>query len=295
MSRLLAGLALAATVTAAQADATFTPASLPPGEAKRSTETFRQREFQPGIATTIYLLSCLTELAGGNYAQAQRDCSQAILLRPDNPGGYKLRGEASLFQGQYTVALEDLDRAIALDPSDDESFAARGQTYRLTHAVRRAIADFDTAISLAPGKAQYWNGRCWIRAEANIELAKALEDCNQARALSPKFTAALDSRGLVFLRLKRYARAIRAYDEAIALQPAYPSALFGRGLAKLHLRRVASGQADIRNARRLDADVDAFYARMGITGRGLAMPPLRASKAPRPLPTPKPGNAYAAR
>jgi tetratricopeptide (TPR) repeat protein len=291
----IAALAIAAAIGTAHADPGFTAASLPPGEAQRSVDEFRAREMDPRMAELAVLFRCLGAVAQARYDDAQRYCSAAIALSPDNPGPYKLRAEASLFQGRYQAALDDADRAIALDKTDAENFAARAEAFRMLRQFRRAISDFNAAIALSPEDARYWNGRCWIRAEANIGLGRALKDCARSHALAPRFAAALDSRGLVHIRLKHYALAIRDYDEAIGIQPRYPSALFGRGLAKLHLRRTAGGQADIRKARAMDPDVDAFFARMGITGRGLAMPYAKRAHHPRSKPLPAPLDQLAKR
>jgi tetratricopeptide (TPR) repeat protein len=268
-------LALFTAAGPAKADPLFMRTSLPPGEAQRSMDEFRARESDPDAARMLRVFGCLTAVGGQRYEAAQRDCSDAILLDPGNPGPYKLRGEASLFQGHFAAALADFDKAVALDATDPENFAARGEAFRLMGRFRPAIGDFDRAIALSPRDPRFWNSRCWVRAEANRELAKALADCNRAHGLSHRFSAALDSRGVVYLRLHRYVQAIKDYDGAINLRSDFPSALFGRGLAKLHLRQTAGGRGDIRKARTLDPGIDSFFARMGITGQGLAMPALK--------------------
>jgi tetratricopeptide (TPR) repeat protein len=280
VSAVAIAIATALAIDAANADAAFMPASVPSGEIHRWTQEFAARSLQPQVAEMIFLLSCLTDVAAAHFESAERNCSEAIHHEPDNPGPYKLRGEASLFLGRLEYALVDLNQAIDLDATDPESYAARGQAYRLLRNYRLAIADFDTAIALAPQNPAYWNGRCWIRAEANRELRIALKDCKKVQRLSPQFFAAFDSGGLVYLRLRQFTRAIRDYSTAIRLHSDYATAYFGRGLANLHLARIASGQRDIRKARQLDPDIDSYFARMGVTGHGLAMP-----RAGRPAPS----------
>jgi len=279
---ILTVLTAAAFAGAAKAEPPLlVPASIPPDEIRRSIYEFTARAMQPEAAEMIFVFSCLTDMVEARFDSAQRDCSEAIGHEPDNPGPYKLRGEASLFQGRYEHALEDLNYAIALDSTDAESYAARGQAFRLMRQYPRAVADFDKAIAIAPQNPAYWNGRCWIRAEMGKRLALALRDCTKAQHLTPQFAAAFDSRGLVHLRLRRYARAIQDYTRAISLRPEFATSFFGRGLARLHLNRIADGRRDIRQARRIDPDIDDFYARMGVTGHGLAMPPGKRAKPRR--------------
>lgn len=292
------GLALAILALLAAADgargASYR-ASLPPREVQRSTDAFRARHISPELAGVIFLFTCLSDVVEARYDRAQGDCSEAILLSPDNPGAYTLRGEASLFQKRYDAALSDFDRAIALDPADAAIYAGRAEAFRLAGRYRQALSDFTSAIALSPGDAHYWNGRCWLRAEANLELNLALSDCNKSHALSPRFAPALDSRGLVRLRLRHYALAIRDYSEAIRLNANYPTAFFGRGLARLHLGRKKEGRLDVLSARKLDPDIDEVFARLGLTGHGLVLPPLERKKGDDRPRKPGPKDKYANR
>lgn len=284
MKRIAAAIiaALLASTVPARSDDPFrgaaTPASLPPGESGRTIEEFHARETRPEDTGLLFLLRCMADTAARKNAQAVRDCSAAIAYDPDNAGPYKFRGAAYLFQGRYAQALDDFDRALALDPRDPDSFAGRGETFRMLREFPKAIAAFGEAIALAPKNPHYWNARCWMRVEAKMQLPRALTDCSTALRLDPGFAPALDSRGFVYLRMGKYAHAIRDYDRAIGLRPDYPTALFGRGIAKLRLGRIAAGRVDIARARAIDPDVDGFFAAMGVTGKGLAMPPKGKSR-----------------
>ncbi|HWA88785.1 MAG TPA: tetratricopeptide repeat protein [Rhizomicrobium sp.] len=294
----IAAAALLACTVAARADDSFrgatVPASLPPGESQRTIDEFRARAVQPEVAGLFYLFHCMTDTASRKSAQAVRDCGAAIAYDPDNADAYKFRGEAYLFLGRYELALQDFDRSLVLDPRDAEAFAGRGETFRMLREFPKAIAAFGKAIALAPADPHYWNARCWIRAEAKVELASARADCTAALRLDPAFALALDSRGFVYLRMGRYARAIRDYDRAIGLRPDYPTALFGRGIAKLRLGRIAAGRADIAKARAIDPDVDAFFVRMGITDGERVKPPRNKDRM-RDDPKAGPGDRFARR
>ncbi len=73
-----------------------------------------------------------------------------------------------------------------------------------------------------------------------------------------------DSRGLVYLRLGKYAKAISDYDAALALDPKIPWSLYGRGLARQHLGQSAAGEADIAAAKALYPKIAEEAASHGI-------------------------------
>lgn len=286
-----AATALFVFVNAARADlspSTLTLTSLPPGQSQWPSDALRQREFQPELASLIFVFSCITNIVNSQYRAAVRDCSSAIVLDPDNASPYKFRGEAYFLQGAYISALADFDRSAAMDPTDAAAFAARAETYSALHDFHHALTNFDLAIRFSPEEPRYWSGRCWLRAVWNRNLKTALSDCTTAHRLSPQFAPAMDGRAFVYFRMSAYKRAIRDYDVAIKLQNTYARAYFGRGLAKLHLRYTASGRADIVKARAIDRDVDTLFASMGVTGEGLSMPRRTRIRARRHSP-PAPG------
>jgi tetratricopeptide (TPR) repeat protein len=108
------------------------------------------------------------------------------------------------------------------------------------------------------------NGLCWEYATANVQLERALKDCEASLALT-RAAATLDSRGFVLLRLKRYSESIASYDAAISAGPASPASFYGRGLARLRKGEAGIGQADLAHARSMAPGVDLEFAGYGLT------------------------------
>ena len=64
------------------------------------------------------------------------------------------------------------------------------------------------------------------------KLDEALKNCDEALRLKPDYIAALDSRGLLHLKMGDIDASIADYDAALQLAPKYASSLNGCGLAK---------------------------------------------------------------
>jgi tetratricopeptide (TPR) repeat protein len=73
---------------------------------------------------------------------------------------------------------------------------------------------------------------------------------------------ALDSRGLVNLKLGKYADAIRDYSRSIEKDPRSVSSLFGRGIAMR--RSGGDGTADLALAKSMDPNITREFASYGI-------------------------------
>ena len=101
------------------------------------------------------------------------------------------------------------------------------------------------------------------KAGTGRQLGQARDACNRALALEPGAPGALNSRGLVYLRMKRFGFAIADYTLSLRARPEQASARFGRGLARLSAGEVA-GATDIIDARRRDSAIDEMFIAMGV-------------------------------
>ncbi|HLY51649.1 MAG TPA: tetratricopeptide repeat protein, partial [Steroidobacteraceae bacterium] len=193
-----------------------------------------------------------------DYERALADLSRAIELAPTESGYFYERGMAYWSSGHADKALDDFGQAIKLQPTNVPALIARAQLRarrgdpaeaispdldaadhaapkgaavrlelgNLYESIRNypvAIAQFDGWISAHHADdvqmARARNERCRARALTGHGLDEALEDCNFAVHRGPKTASFHDSRGLVYLRLGQYAKAIADYDAALALNP----------------------------------------------------------------------------
>jgi len=108
-----------------------------------------------------------------------------------------------------------------------------------------------------------WNGRCWARAVLDA-LQPALADCNKALLIQPNDATALDSRGLIYLKMGQFDSAIADYNSALRIEPKMASALYGRGLARLKKGDSAGGNADVTAAKNLEKAIADDFAQYGL-------------------------------
>ena len=101
-------------------------------------------------------------------------------------------------------------------------------------------------------------------ATEGVALDVALSICDAAINGRQDEASYLDSRGFVLLRLGRYDEAIVAYDHALGIRTIAGS-FYGRGLAKRSKGDSHRGDADIRSAMLLDADIAETFSGYGIT------------------------------
>ena len=218
--------------------------------------------------TLLHALACASAFVAYRLTEAENACSLTIAAMPDSPLGYKFRGYTYLLQHRYERAEPDFREAVRLDPDDPDIQAGFGQSLSGQARFAEAIPRFDIALKLSPHDERFLSARAWARAGEGTHLIEALADCNRALALKPDFSTAYDSRGLVYLRMGRYALAIRDYSKTLAAKPGRATALFGRGFAELRLNQTLAARRDIAGARKIDAEIDDIFVQVGILSAG---------------------------
>ena len=263
-----------------------------------------------------YALRGQARLARGELANAHSDLDAAIRLDPGNADDHLIRARILLAQQQPDAALDDLDKALGLDPKNLDARLLRARLRYGKKDQAGAAADLAAARQLAPAGSMQsrtiaalyvaidepasavplldaWihaheddaslgealNERCWARALANQSLDDALHDCREAIKRDGNRAAYLDSLGMVYLRMGKYAESIKAYQQALAQSPHTAWSHYGLGLAELHGGQVDAGKAELATARSLDKGIDARAAKLGLVAPQVP-PASKASGAP---------------
>jgi tetratricopeptide (TPR) repeat protein len=202
----------------------------------------------------------------GEREKSMQDHNEALRLDPTYAAGFMHRGNTYARRGDFDRAIADQSEAIRLDPKDADAYYNRGYSYSHKGDHERAVADYTAGIELDANKSRLWGQRCWSRAMIGKQLQEALEDCNKARSLNPQIPQILAYRGLVYLKLEQFDKALADYDAALTLtkNPDNADWLYARGVTKVRNGDTRGGNADIERAKSINADIAEEYAKYGI-------------------------------
>lgn len=245
----------------------------------------------------------------GDFDRALADFDRAIAMAPDNAAFLAQRGAVLQALRRAPKALADLDRALELDPTLDDARLRRAalrldakdrdggradlealdrtlppqaqmrlpmaRIYLALGQPVQAIAELNQWLPAHPHEVSrpgVFGLRCRARLLAGVALDDAVDDCDAAIDGTPNDAGLLENRGWAYLRLGKDRKAVADFDAALALHASTPSALFGRGLAKGRLGQTADAEADLAAARKLQPDVEARAARIGLWTEASAKP-----------------------
>jgi tetratricopeptide (TPR) repeat protein/predicted aspartyl protease len=207
----------------------------------------------------------------GEEALALADLNRALSLNANFLAAYVDRAEIYLSRNSTQEAVADLgevDRLAA--PQADVRLRLAG-LYGNAESFTRAIRQLDLWIESHPVDSRFVGAlatRCLARALLNQDLDAGLADCDRASKLvnmrNPDNSMLLSNRGMLWLRLGQYAKAIDDFDGALKLQPKNAAALYGRGVAESQKNKNNSGQTDIDAAQALAPKTTNQYQRYGI-------------------------------
>jgi len=255
-----------------------------------------------------YLRRGAASRARGDLAGALADLDHACALAPADAACFAARAAVHEDLRQPDAALADLDTALRLDPAlaaarvrrawmrhDDQPDAAladlaeldrtlppqsqirssMAELYGDLHQPARALAQLDAWIQFHRhdiGLADAYNERCWARVLVNVDLDKALDDCDAAVDLDDTAASFLDSRGWVRLRLGQWAKAKSDFDKALARNPEGTNSLYGRAVAQARLGNAAASQADLAAATKLQPTIVEDMRKLGLAAEQLGGP-----------------------
>ena len=199
---------------------------------------------------------------------ALADFDQALRLKPDSLGPRLARAEVHLQAGDKAAAAADLEIAAQVASAQSELRLEIAIDDVEADRLDAAIAQYDLWTASHPNDTEFGRaltGRCWARALAGIELAKAERDCSQALQRDPHSSSILTDRGVVRLREGKYAKSLNDFEAALQQDPKAAWALYGRAVDESRLGRAAASQADLSAAAAADPEIAARAKHYGVT------------------------------
>ena len=201
------------------------------------------------------------------------DFTAAVQRRPDDFEAYLARAQLEIAT-QPAAAQTDLDAVDRIAPQQAAMRLQLARLYGIAGEYAGAIHQYDLWIEYHPDDINLsyaLSNRCGSEAEANVDVDRALDDCNTALRLIRK--AGMDqmsamiicNRGLVYLRQGHLDNALADLQDALKLRGGFPLARYALGLVELKKGLTAQGQADLTAARTHNPNIAKRFASMGIT------------------------------
>lgn len=268
--------------------------------AKGEEEAMARKRYENSL-TPLFALEWLEKAnaraVNDNDEAAVQDYSKAVLLLPDEPVLYFLRGYSYKRIGIRSEVIDNFSKALELGRGDDEIYEERGFAYYELGALQEALADYDELIKARLGEAlpyvlrgftYYALGRCreavddfsqaillhpeepllhCMRGDSYYVLgqySEALADFSKAIAASPQEAFLYSKRSGTYLAIGRYEDAIADVGKIIEARPHDVTAYNYRGYLYGTVGKSTEAVADYTKAIHLDPDLPYPYKQLGV-------------------------------
>jgi tetratricopeptide (TPR) repeat protein len=174
--------------------------------------------------STLYVALARVQVFAGQYAEAEKNAKNAILLNPNNALAHGVLAWALNFQeGKNAEAQASIQEALRLDPNNALLHAYNVEILINSgfDGVQKAIDESRVALALDPNIVETHRARALLL-EATTNYEEAIAEYQAAIQINPNIADLYIGLGLNYRVLQVYDEAITAFTRANALNPADP-------------------------------------------------------------------------
>ncbi len=174
--------------------------------------------------STLYVALARVQVFAGQYAEAEKNAKNAILLNPNNALAHGVHAWALNFQeGKNAEAQASIQEALRLDPNNALIHAYNVEILINSgfDGVQKAIDESRVALALDPNIVETHRARALLL-EATTNYEDAIAEYQAAIQINPNIPDLYIGLGLNYRVLQVYDEAIAAFTRANALNPADP-------------------------------------------------------------------------
>jgi tetratricopeptide (TPR) repeat protein len=212
----------------------------------------------PGTADAAHNALGIAYRMLSRYDDAIEEFSEALKLNTELGDAFFRRGICWYYKDEYPLAQADFEDAAATTTTDRERtrpLTWKGMSLARQGLVRDAVNVYSEALRYdnAYAAAHINRGLAYLSLK---EYPKAIGDFDQAIRSTPKDASLYFKRGVAESGSGNWAAAVKSYSEAIRLNPKYSDAYGNRSLAYRRIGDTAKSQADAEKSQQLKADAD---------------------------------------
>ncbi len=210
----------------------------------------------PGTADSAHLYLGIAYRMLNRFDDAIEEFSEALKLNPELGDAFFRRGICWYYKDEYPLAQADFEDASATTNTDRDRtrpLTWKGMTLVKQGQIRDAVNVYSEALRYdnAYASAHVNRGLAYLSLK---EYPKAIADFDQAIRSTPKDATLYFKRGVAQAGAGDWAAAVKSYGEAIRLNPRYADAYTNRSAAYQRLGDTAKSQADAERSSQLKAD-----------------------------------------
>lgn len=178
---------------------------------------------------------------------ALADLDKAMRVAPNDVSLREMHANLRIAMKDWDGAAEDYNMIAKAKPNDPAVLLKRAEIRYHADKFDEAAIDYRRSLRLGVAENTVRSGLCHSLARAEEMYQQAIDHCSKELAQNAAAVEVLESRGLAYFRMGKYADALRDFSDAAKAKPDDPRYRFERGVAMVKLGDDA-GRKDIAAA-----------------------------------------------
>ena len=190
---------------------------------------------KPSIDVAAAFSSATARYSQGQFKEAASLYRKILAVEPAHFDSNHMLGVLRARQGRYEEAAEALANALKAMPHNAEALSNYGNVLTVLGHLEEALMAYEAALTLKPVPVFWFNrGLVLMRLQ---RFADAVASYDRALAQAPDYAEALQARAGAFCEMGQFHDALASAEAALALRPDMVDALYLRGAALWRLKR----------------------------------------------------------
>ena len=190
---------------------------------------------KPSIDVAAAFSSATALYSQGQFKQAASLYRKILAAEPAHFDSNHMLGVLRAREGRYEEAAEALAKALKTMPHNAEALSNYGNVLTVLGHLTEALMAYEAALTLKPVPVFWFNrGLVLMRLQ---RFADAVASYDRALTQAPDYAEALQARAAAFCEMTQFRDALASADAALALRPDMADALYLRGVALWRLKR----------------------------------------------------------
>lgn len=227
------------------------------GENKEALSSLLEAKRLPGDSASLYSVYSGMAVANerlGNFAEAIRNATESLRLRPEQKYTYETRAMAYLYSYELDKSLADSAKGISLNRDNPTVYTVHGWASLLKGDIKTAKTDCSIALSLNP--------KCWQAADLEMAIclfegdySGAVKVAERSIANYPDAAQGYAGKSDCLFIMKDFKQAGQFADKAMELEPASVRAICAALVVKSQAGEASQSEALLKKLEKLESSV----------------------------------------
>ncbi|MBM4157216.1 MAG: tetratricopeptide repeat protein [Ignavibacteria bacterium] len=215
------------------------------GDYQKAVEYFSDYILLCPDSASVYHSRASAFLLLRKYNESFDDVNKALTLNPLNAGAYTTRAVLYMYMNNTGESIKDFEKSLEIDSFNVNTLNSYAAMIAQTGDFEKALTLINKSLEINPEYAEAYRNRGAIYYYYLKDTLMAFNEIEKAYELAPEKTDNINALGAMYREIGNYIKAIEYYNKALSVDPKNAEAYCRRGISYLYLEEYEKAIQDI--------------------------------------------------